>query len=370
MDVLTVHSNTDDSYIVSDVEDDVLIDFQEIELDWNDTMALRAPRFTSKNQLRNDSVLMNFDAQDCFFDTSAAAADRTQIIISDSPNEFGEETKTTLSLEPTPINPSGSINVVKRIDEALEESFRSSSLPASLYETMAHIFAVAKPMHDKENGTVSSKVAVSSALLKPSFSLLRETSVISFSSTSTSEGRSMSDRWNDRYQDLKAFVKKHGHCHVPINYKDNPLLSRWIKRQRYQWKLKEEGKQSSLTDARFIKLEELGFLWDVRSIIWDTRYRELLQFHKRHGHCNVGINCKEFPKLVSELKPTSLIESEHSHILMIHVVLFNLQGTWVKCQRRQYCLMVSGQKSHMTPSRIQLLQKVGFSWNGKQADTK
>ncbi|KAG7340142.1 helicase domain protein [Nitzschia inconspicua] len=337
MDVLTVHSNAVDSEIVSDVEDDVLIDFQEIELDWNDTMALQVPRSTSKNQIRIDSVLFNFDAEDCCYDTSAAA-DRTQIIISDS----GGEKKITFSLEPTPINPSGSMNVVKRIDEALEESFRSSSLPESFYDTMAHIFAVAKPMHDKENSTVSSKVAFSSALLKPSFSLLRETSVISVSSTSTSEGRSMSDRWNDRYQDLKAFVKKHGHCHVPINYKDNPLLSRWIKRQRYQWKLKEEGKQSSLTDARQIKLEELGFLWDVRSIIWDTRYRELLQFHKRYGLCNVGINCKEFPKL----------------------------GTWVKCQRRQYCLMVSGQKSHMSPSRVQLLQKVGFSWNGKQADTK
>ncbi|KAG7358897.1 helicase domain protein [Nitzschia inconspicua] len=347
MDVITLHSNTVvDSEIVSDFEDDdVLIDFQEIEKDWNDTMALDPIRPTSNNQIRNRSLLLPVDSAmensaqegDWFYDASAFN-ERFQSIDSHS-DEFAEEEMTLFSLEPTPINPSGKMNVVARIDFALEESFRSTSLPENFYESMAQIFAVASPLQEKEMGTVSSEVAVS-ALPKPSFCLTRETSVISISSNATSEGRSMSDRWNNRYQDLKAFVKKHGHCHVPINYKENPLLSRWIKRQRYQWKLKEERKQSSLTDARQIMLEELGFLWDVRSIIWDTRYHELVQFHERHGHCNVSINCKYFPKL----------------------------GTWVKCQRRQHCLMISGQKTHMTLSRVQLLQKIGFSWNGKQAD--
>ncbi|KAG7359229.1 helicase domain protein [Nitzschia inconspicua] len=349
MDVVTVYSNTVDSEIVSDFEeDDVLIDFQEIENDWNDTMALQPIRYsTSSNQIGDRSLLLPVDSAmenstrvgDDWFYGASAFFERVQSINSQHSDEFPEET-TPFSLEPTPINPHVKMNVVTRTDVALEESFRTSSLPESFYESMAQIFAVASPLHEKkEMSTVSSEVAAS-ALPKPSFCVSRQTSVISISSYSTSEGRSASDRWNDRYQDLKAFVKKHGHCHVPIKYKDNILLSRWIKRQRYQWKLKVEKKQSSLTDARQVKLEKLGFLWDVRSIIWDTRYQELVEFHKRHGHCNVSINCKDFPKL----------------------------GTWVKCQRRQHCLMISGHKTHMTPSRVHLLQKIGFSWSGKHAD--
>ncbi|KAG7355190.1 helicase domain protein [Nitzschia inconspicua] len=353
MDVITVHFNTVDSEIVSDFEeDDVLIDFREIEKDWNDTMALEPIRFsTSHNQIGNRSLLLPVDlamenstrvGDDWWFYDASAFTERIQSINSQHSDEFPEEETTPFSLELTPINPSVKMSVVTRTDVALEENFRSSSLPESFYESMAQIFAVASPPHEKEMRTVFSEVKASSALPKPSFCASRQTSVISISSYSTSAEctRSMSDRWNDRYHDLKAFVKKHGHCHVPIKYKDNILLSRWIKRQRYQWKLKQEGRQSSLTDARQVKLEKLGFLWDVRSIVWDIRYQELVEFHKRHGHCNVSINCKDFPKL----------------------------GTWVKCQRRQYCLMISGHKTHMTPSRVQLLQKVGFSWSGKQAD--
>jgi hypothetical protein len=147
-----------------------------------------------------------------------------------------------------------------------------------------------------------------------------------------------SDRWNDRLQDLKNFVLKHGHCHVPIKLEENPALSKWAKRQRYQWKLKQEGKHSTLTTTRQRLLEDMGFLWNVRYSVWDQRFQELVAFRCSNGHCNVPLRCKRFPKL----------------------------GTWVKCQRRQYRLLDMGRKSNMTPARITQLNNLGFAWLGRE----
>jgi Helicase associated domain len=150
-----------------------------------------------------------------------------------------------------------------------------------------------------------------------------------------------SDRWIERFQDLKRFVLKHGHCHVPIKLEENPALSKWAKRQRYQWKLKQGGKHSTLTDARQVLLEDMGFLWDVRLSVWDQRFRELLLFRRSNGHCNVPLTCQRFSKL----------------------------GTWVKCQRRQYRLLAMGRKSNMTPARIRQLNDLGFAWKGRDGSS-
>jgi hypothetical protein len=203
-------------------------------------------------------------------------------------------------LEPTPINPSGKLHVVKQFDLALHGSLQSSSLSDIFFSNLSKIFPA--PNHSTRDAFVRKANSLPSPLqAKVGLTQLQST-VSTPSSMCTLEGRSVADRWNDRYQQFKEFIQKHGHCHVPINYKENPHLSRWAKRQRYQWKLKQEGKPSAMTDSRYALLEDLGFLWDVRHTTWDSRYRELLQFHAIHGHCHVSINCNEFPKLVSLYK--------------------------------------------------------------------
>jgi Helicase associated domain len=295
--------------MLSDIEDDILVDFREIDKDWSDVAAPVPIRSTSNHVLKNYNHLLpdvspeSLDGflpfHDPMFGSTATA--RALDICQSSDLESASS-----SLEPTPIDPSGKMLVVDQIDMALTETFRSSSLSDTFYENMSLIFDLPNERRQRNLVKVTDGVDTQNNMAfsllpspKSNGRLCRESSITSTAS-SASEGRSVADRWNDRYQDLKAFVQKHGHCHVPINYKENPLLSRWTKRQRYQWKLKQEGKQSSLTDARQLMLEELGFLWDVRSIIWDVRFRELVQFYENHGHCNVSINCKEFPKLVSE----------------------------------------------------------------------
>lgn len=145
------------------------------------------------------------------------------------------------------------------------------------------------------------------------------------------------DRWNERYTELKNFVRRNGHAHVPVRYQANLPLSKWCKRQRYQWRLKYEGKHSTLSDSRESKLNALGFLWDIRLTVWEERFQELLQFKEKHGHCFVPISYNEYPKL----------------------------GTWVKCQRRHWKLRCSDQQSSMTPERIAKLEAIGFSWEAR-----
>jgi hypothetical protein len=142
------------------------------------------------------------------------------------------------------------------------------------------------------------------------------------------------EQWTEKFEELCVFVKKDGHCQVPHGYPENKSLARWTKRQRYQYKLKSEGKSSTMTDDRITALNALRFVWNSHGAVWEERLNELRQYHRLHGHGNVPSQFDENQKL----------------------------ATWVKCQRRQYKLFVSGHRSNMTVDRVNRLQKLGFVW--------
>ena len=139
------------------------------------------------------------------------------------------------------------------------------------------------------------------------------------------------EKWNQKFEELCDFKKEKGHCNVPYT---NDLLIHWVKRQRYQYKLKIEGRPSTLTDERMEKLEKVGFVWDAHASIWHERLQELKAFHLMHGHCNVPSKFPSNPKL----------------------------AVWTKCQRRQWKLYRDGKSSHMTPEREFELESLGFEF--------
>ena len=141
--------------------------------------------------------------------------------------------------------------------------------------------------------------------------------------------------WMEQFEQLILFKKHHGHCLVPHTFPENPILARWVKRQRYQYKLKMSGKVSTITEGRIQKLESIGFVWDSHASTWIKRFQDLRDFREKHGHCNVPHNYSLDPEL----------------------------ATWVKCQRRQYKLYWSSNKaSGMTLDRMEALNKLGFAW--------
>jgi Helicase associated domain len=121
-----------------------------------------------------------------------------------------------------------------------------------------------------------------------------------------------------------------------------PTRSSWVKRQRYQYKLRQEGKPSFLTDERVAVLDRLGFVWDSHSSVWEQRFHELQEFQRQFGHSNVPYNYKN-PKLAS----------------------------WVKAQRREMRAFKEGKT--ISPEMFQRflsLEKLDFCWQLRTSGRK
>ena len=70
--------------------------------------------------------------------------------------------------------------------------------------------------------------------------------------------------WNDLHRLLVEYEAEHGNCLVPQHYPDNKALGKWVDKQRTQYRLRREGKQTPLTEDRIKLLDEVGFVWSVK----------------------------------------------------------------------------------------------------------
>jgi hypothetical protein len=148
------------------------------------------------------------------------------------------------------------------------------------------------------------------------------------------------ENWSERYEALIEFRKNHGHCLVPNSYPEDVALAQWVKRQRYQYKLKQEGKRSTLSDERVEALENIGFVWDSHRAVWDERFNELIDYKRVNGNCNVPSRYTDNRQL----------------------------AVWVKRQRRQYKFYRTNKPSSMTEERITRLESIGFEWDLRTRD--
>eukprot|EP00980_Cylindrotheca_fusiformis_P030763 scaffold25406_cov117-Cylindrotheca_fusiformis.AAC.2 len=142
------------------------------------------------------------------------------------------------------------------------------------------------------------------------------------------------DLWETRFNELLEFKRQHHHCNVPHIYPPNQALGSWVKRQRHQYKQRNEGYESTMTEKRIEALSKVGFMWGVHSATWEIRFNELKEYLMEHGNCNV---------------PT-------------HYSANRTLATWVKCQRRQYKLFRANRASSLTVARIMKLNRIGFTW--------
>jgi len=138
--------------------------------------------------------------------------------------------------------------------------------------------------------------------------------------------------WEDRLAEVVAFKAKNGHCEIPLKYRENPKLGRFVNAMRSQ---RNSGR---LSPERIEKLDAIGFVWGASRMTevageginaaWKMRYDELLHYKEKNGDCKVPDEWPENPQL----------------------------GHWVAQQRR---LKKTG-KLH--PKREEMLQAIGFEW--------
>jgi hypothetical protein len=86
--------------------------------------------------------------------------------------------------------------------------------------------------------------------------------------------------WIDRYLELFAFTKEHGHALVPINKNRGPLTT-WISEQR------RKRMKGELAPSRHRALNRLKFVWDANEVLWTNRLTALTRFIQMHGHMRI-----------------------------------------------------------------------------------
>jgi len=146
-------------------------------------------------------------------------------------------------------------------------------------------------------------------------------------------------KWMESYNDLKKYKHEYGNCIVPRGYVFNPRLAVWVAEQRKQYKLRLDGKNSSITEARIALLEQVDFAWNAQEAAWEKHMADLKAFKEENGDCLVPVNHLKYPKL----------------------------GLWVKEQRRHFNFLKRGKPSHMTDSRYVELSGLGFCWDTQEA---
>lgn len=150
-------------------------------------------------------------------------------------------------------------------------------------------------------------------------------------------------KWNRRVVELLVYKKKHGDCNVPKTFPEHKALGLWVATQRKQFRMRQQGRHSQLTDCRVDKLVSIGFQWKVReqgSQVWKKRCQALIAYRDDHGNCKV-------PQKYAEDRAL---------------------GSWVNDQRKQYKYKTEGKRSTLTDARVKELESIGFVWKEREIE--
>ena len=112
-----------------------------------------------------------------------------------------------------------------------------------------------------------------------------------WSETDADEERRCEERWKQRYEELRAFHERFGHCNVPQRFAENEALAAWAAEQRRMYF------NAQLSPDHKRHLESLAFTQSMRDRSWDFRYGELKAFKEKFGHCNVPGDFEANPRL-------------------------------------------------------------------------
>ncbi len=145
--------------------------------------------------------------------------------------------------------------------------------------------------------------------------------------------RQWAARWEERFAELVAFQKKHGHLRVTLKNQSSAGMMHWRDNQRIRF---HSGVMPPEQKAR---LDAIGFEWEnparlspsmeVHNVeLWESMFAKLLAYREEHGHCQVP-NSKQADARLAK---------------------------WVQRQRYHH------KNNTMQPERRQRLEEVGFAW--------
>lgn len=206
--------------------------------------------------------------------------------------------------------------------------------------------------------------------------------------------RSHETAWNLKYQQLQQYHQKHGHCHVPQPQPSHPShpshpppatathasstsdsmeltheLGNWCMNQRREYKKWQQGQSTALDTERIQKLEQLGFVWNVKEYKWNIMYQRLVQFQNQHGHVKIPTHNRHHDYHHQQQDTTkTTLDTTTSTTLNTNDVDDDEDDQdlrlWLIFQRYRY-----HKHRHTFPEhRIRLLESIpGFSWQASSS---
>lgn len=183
--------------------------------------------------------------------------------------------------------------------------------------------------------------------------------------------RSKESRWNDRFQELKRFKDKYGHCIVPTKFKPNPSLGCWVSTQRVHFKRLKVGRHTSLTQEKIDKLDSIGFIWDASEVSKDEVVsKKKVPGTKRKKKEPDDKEVKESGKKNQEAwlemyKKLQAYKAKNGDTLVPSKYKDKSLANWVVVQRRNYrSQKEEGTSSkRMNEERVSLLEEIAFVWD-------
>ena len=140
--------------------------------------------------------------------------------------------------------------------------------------------------------------------------------------------------WETYYNSAVIYHKEHGNLDVPSYYvdKNGIKLGYWIFEIRSARRNKNT-KRAQLTDLQIAKLDELGMIWENKSVAaWEKLYQEAGRYYKKNGNLNV---------------PVGYITDTGCRL-----------GRWIRRQRDKY-------PNSLSEEKIQKLEAIGMIWPSK-----
>ena len=154
--------------------------------------------------------------------------------------------------------------------------------------------------------------------------------------------------WEARFQELVEYKRVHGNCNVPREYKENPPLGSWVRKQR--------TKKETMSEERRKKLNSIGFTWKFRYRIpvpWEVRFQQLVDYKQVHRDCNVPHRYQPNPQL------GFWVDTQRRNNVPSVYKQNPPLGSWVGKQRHK--------KETMSGERREKLNSIGFTWKVREA---
>jgi len=199
--------------------------------------------------------------------------------------------------------------------------------------------------------------------------------------------------WMHMYHCLECYKQQFGNCRVPKQWEVDSKLARWVQFQR----------QRCEDDDRVDLLNELGFDWNPNHTNWMEMYNRLVAFKQKYGTTRINHHYKEDPKLGRWVGNQRIMCKKEDYINLLNEIDFIWDGRippvkeekpkrqvddWSVMYRRLVAhkektgstrivqrqsidqklgRWVVRQRGYCTKQyQIDLLNKIGFAWNGIQ----